>query len=371
MNSKGGTEKYLIRTVEYLRKEHEIKIYTMKYDPKVWPEVKKLVIDLGEPWFLKRIKNRKASATLIALAMKLQSRKIPNNYDLYNTHIFPANFVHKKPQVWTCQEPARMLYDLYNETLKELNSIEKIIAKIYFPLLKIWDKIETKRNVDHLIANSNYMKEYLERIYKKPTTKIYPGVEKEYFKIKKKKTNTILAIGRLYRAKRINLTIKAFSLALKKHKEINLEIIGKGPEEESLKKLVKELKIQDKIKFLNEVNDKILKEAYAKAKIILYTPIREPFGIIPIESMASGTPIIAINEGGPKETIVNGKTGFLVKADEKEIAEKINLLMRNTRLYTKMSKAGRERAKEFTWEKTAKTISEFLHKYPCKTKHQS
>lgn len=83
-------------------------------------EVKNLVIELGEPWFLKKFSSRKASASLIALAMKITGWKIPKNHDLYIMSVFPSNFVNRKPNILVCHEPPRRLYDLKKETLDEL-----------------------------------------------------------------------------------------------------------------------------------------------------------------------------------------------------------------------------------------------------------
>ena len=99
--------------------------------------------------------------------------------------------------------------------------------------------------------------------------------------------------------------------------------------------------------------------SYSKALVVLYTPIREMFGIVPIEAMAAGVPVIATNEGGPKETIIDGKTGYLVDSNEDHIAEKINQL-KSKDIWIEMSKQAKNRAKMFTWNEVAnQTINIF------------
>ena len=133
---------------------------------------------------------------------------------------------------------------------------------------------------------------------------------------------------------------------------MTLEIIGIGPEERNLKILVKNLGLKNVI-FRGLISEKELIKAYSQALLVLYTPIREMFGIVPIEAMAAGVPVIAANEGGPKETIINGQTGFLVEADESKIAEKINQL-KHSDIRMGMSENARNRAKKFTWDRVAK-----------------
>lgn len=177
-----------------------------------------------------------------------------------------------------------------------------------------------------------------------------------YFRIKNESKNKVLVVSRLYPDKRIDLTIRSF--AMSENKDLKLEIIGSGPEEHNLKLLVKHLDLKN-VTFRGQVSEKELIKAYTEAHMILYTPIREMFGIVPVEAMAAGVPVIATNEGGLKETVVHGQTGYLIEANANKIAEKINLL-KNNDIRFKMSKQAKKRAKEFTWEKAAhQTIKVF------------
>ncbi|EQD58487.1 Glycosyl transferase, group 1 domain protein [mine drainage metagenome] len=88
----------------------------------------------------------------------------------------------------------------------------------------------------------------------------------------------------------------------------------------------------------------------------MYTPINEDYGLVPLEAMASGKPVIAVNEGGPRSTIVNGKTGFLVNSED-EMANKMRFFADNPQAAKEFGKAGIERVKRYySWEKFFKTF---------------
>ena len=95
-----------------------------------------------------------------------------------------------------------------------------------------------------------------------------------------------------------------------------------------------------------------------KSKVILALSRSEPFGLIPIEAMACEIPVIAVNEGGFKESVINGKTGFLIKRNPRELKEKIDLLLSNNKLRMEMGKNGRKLVLDkFTW---SKSVDNFL-----------
>ena len=83
---------------------------------------------------------------------------------------------------------------------------------------------------------------------------------------------------------------------------------------------------------------------------MLYSPVNEDFGLVPLEGMAASKPCIAINEGGPRETVINGKDGFLVDSAQ-EMAQRMEWLSKNEGRCEKMGREGRKKVKaRFTWE---------------------
>jgi glycosyltransferase involved in cell wall biosynthesis len=102
---------------------------------------------------------------------------------------------------------------------------------------------------------------------------------------------------------------------------------------------------------------------YQKSKVVVCLAINEPFGLVPLEAMSCGIPVIAVDEGGYKETIINNKTGFLIKRDPKELSEKIKLLLSNPGLTKEMGASGREEIlKKWIWGKRGKELERILLK---------
>jgi alpha-1,3/alpha-1,6-mannosyltransferase len=101
---------------------------------------------------------------------------------------------------------------------------------------------------------------------------------------------------------------------------------------------------------LLDVPNKKLVDLFSRCYSVLYSPVNEDFGIIPLEAMASGKPCIAVNEGGPKEVVLNNKTGFLVDS-EADMARKMSLIASNPDKAERMGRAGRRLARsKYSWK---------------------
>ena len=180
------------------------------------------------------------------------------------------------------------------------------------------------------------------------------------FKPSENKENFIFTIGRLTKFKRVGLILEV--MARLKGEGIHLYIGGDGEERENLVKLAKILGISEDVTFLGKLSESQLNFYYSKAKVVIFPTFNEPFGIVPLESMASGTPVIATNSGGVAETIINEKTGFLVSPDNvDEIIVKVKTLLLNEKLCNQMSKYSREHIESnFSWDATTYKLDNLL-----------
>lgn len=164
-------------------------------------------------------------------------------------------------------------------------------------------------------------------------------------------------LGRLKRYKRVDLVIRAF--AELDHPEATLEIAGTGDYRPRLERLVRSLDLAARVKFLGFIPEEekvhLLRRAWAS---VLASP-KEGWGISNLETAACGTPVIASNSPGIRESVVDGRTGFLVPgADPRTMASAMKRLADSRALVTGMGKAGRAFSEQFTWEKSARqTIS--------------
>ena len=110
--------------------------------------------------------------------------------------------------------------------------------------------------------------------------------------------------------------------------------------------LVESLDLKDHVKFHKSISSNTKLELIRSSTCLLYTPSNEHFGIVPLEAMHFGLPVIAVNNGGPKETVVNGETGFLVNEDAALFAEKMLLFVENKALKKTLGKAAHKRVVE-------------------------
>ncbi len=134
-----------------------------------------------------------------------------------------------------------------------------------------------------------------------------------------------------------------------KHRLVIAGTLSKDPEHqkyfEKLKSMSKGLNVVFKV----NLDDTELKKLYASSTAVLFAATNEDYGFIPIESMASSKPIISVNDGGPSETILNGKTGFLVSSAS-EMAEKMAYVVGNKEIAERMGREGRKLVEErYSW----------------------
>lgn len=276
-------------------------------------------------------------------------RKLMKNYDIVHTHIFPSQFylplsligLKNKPYLVTTEHSTSNKRRKYTV----LSKIEKYLYLKYDKIISIsneteielkkWLKIKDKyRNKFQVIENGvNINKFYLNNI----------DVEEEFFK-EERKNKIITMIGRFSVEKDQATLIKT----VKNIENICLFLVGDGERKEEYQNLVKELNIENKVKFLGVRNDipKILKIT----DICVLSSNWEGFGLAAIESMAAGKPVIASDVDGLKQ-IVERNGLIFEKGNERDLEEKIKFLLDNKKEYEKISKKCLEKAKEYDIQK--------------------
>ena len=131
------------------------------------------------------------------------------------------------------------------------------------------------------------------------------------------------------------------------------------PEKQFLQQLAAQKEVN--LNLLGNVSDERLVELYNEAAITVYAPVREPFGLVALESLACGTPVIAVREGGTQETILPGETGLLTERDPAAFAQAIQVLMADPALAEAYGRNGRENIlQNWTWEQAVATLENHL-----------
>ena len=207
----------------------------------------------------------------------------------------------KQLHICYCHTPIRYAWDLYDEYTSNLSGLKKFLVKRTLKKLRKWD-LATVSRVDYFIANSKFVSERIQRTYGRESTVIYPPIDIKKFTQYNNKEDFYLTASRLVSYKKTKLIVKSFV----KMPDKKLVVIGAGEEYKEIRKIAKK---SPNIKILGFCNDKILIETMQKAKAFIYAAI-EDFGIVPIEAIACGTPVIALNDGGTAETVIDEVNGI-------------------------------------------------------------
>lgn len=225
-----------------------------------------------------------------------------SDYDLVisSCNVYFAKAVITKPEalhISYIHTPPRYLYGYTTSYNYKKHWWTRLGGELINHVLRLYD-FETSQRPDILVANSENVAARIKKFYRRDSVVIYPPVD-----IKKPKTKNsklyYLSVGRLVRGKGIDLIVETCTKL-----NLPLKVVGTGPEQNNLKQ-------SSNIDFLGQVSDEELARLYAGAKATIVASEDEDFGIVPVESMAAGTPVIAVKAGGFLETVINGKTGLL------------------------------------------------------------
>lgn len=300
-----------------------------------------------------------------------------SQYDIIITSATGAYFpnsLNKKSAklICYCHTPPRYLYGLPTARKFTQNKIIRFVVEIVNHFLRISD-FRYSQNVDQYIANSKTTAARIKKFYRKQAIIINPPVDLPKSFIPKSKTSPataevinhnsyFLAGGRLARAKRFDIAIQACNqLGLK------LKIFGRDFSNtlEDLKKIsassAKDFaSAESNIEFIGEVTQQEKAQLYQNAKAFIFSADQEDFGIVPVESMAYGCPVIAYRSGGVTETVVDGKTGVFF--DELTPESCVQAIKKFQKLKIKSSDCI-SRASEFSTAKFISKIKKLLTTY--------
>jgi glycosyltransferase involved in cell wall biosynthesis len=222
------------------------------------------------------------------------------------------------------------------------------------------DRLPIHNLVHTFLTVSDTSAKSLELISKVQT--IYGGVAQQFINLKlnEERDHKVLFVGRLIPNKGINYLIEAVN------KDTQVDIIGRKYDEKYFSKL-KELAIHKQIKFINSATDDDIIAAYQSSMITVlpsvyvdvngcHHPNSELLGLVLLESMACGTPVICTNVGGMPEIVVDKVTGFVVPPNDPDaLSQCINYLLDNPHLAREMGRKARQKVLEdFTWEAVVK-----------------
>ena len=296
-------------------------------------------------------------------------------YDLILVHpcqieIAPSilRYTQHAPTIYYCHEPPRIVYEsMPYRPYDQKSSTRRLLDKIdplpgwFFNRLKMNDH-ENSQQADLVLVNSKFTQQNANRIYGINSKVSYHGTDASLFHPQFiHRDRAILSVGSLTPLKNFDFIIQSLAM-ISPDQRPPLWIVSNfqnSPERHYLEELAAQLSVA--VRFFGNISDQDLVNFYNRAAVTVYTPLREPFGLVPLESMACETPIITICEGGMQESVVEGETGWLVDRDPGQMAEKIMFVLQNPEIARKIGKNGRQSVLEnWSWEQAATRLEGYF-----------
>lgn len=246
-------------------------------------------------------------------------------------------------------------------------------AGVFGILGEILERLNLARGANAYIAISKSTAQKLKKYIQGKVHIIACGVDFKEFKTPQKKflKPTIICIARLVSYKRIEDLIWAFALLLKKSLDLNLIIVGRGPQEKKFKSICQMLKISPRVSFFQNLPRKELISKIKSSHLICLPSEVEGFGISIIESAGAGVPYVVSDIPVFKEITKNGQGGLLFKlGDIQDLAAKIEKLLTDRNLYKKKSRGAKNLAKNYNWSDIAHETEKTYLKL-IKNRHQT
>jgi len=382
----GGAEKLVVdAAVGVQSKGHHVEIFTSFHDPnprRSFPETNDgtLRVSVHGNWLpyhaVGRFQLVKALLRFLWLSIVVLRRHKQNPFDIMFVDQISATLPLLKlggaKIIFYCHFP--------DQLLTQRKSIIKWLYRLPLDYLE-----EFTTGVAHeILVNSEYTSEVFEKTFthlnRKPQV-LYPAIDINVQNISEKdfsdgKPIKFLSLNRYERKKNISLALEAFAILknTEKYKKGLLRLVIAGGYstlvQENVEHLLelqqkaKELGIQDNVEFLCSISLEEKNLLLQEAICLLYTPPNEHFGIVPLEAGILCTPVIACNSGGPRETIENGKTGFLREPTPNSWAAAMTQIINDPKKASQMGKMGKKRVEIlFSRKQFINRLVSVFHKY--------
>ena len=372
----GGGEKTVLQQAIHLERiGHEVTVYAPIIQRDVYPELQKKVKCVELCNEMPQKLPLKTAFSLIWSSIKKLKKNINRN-QIFITHGQPSTWMgyrikkeHKIPyiaylhQVNRFLKPRKIDEQVGHRTDNNLFALYMLNKNN--AIIKELDNISVK-NSAMIATNSVWIRTQIKNHYDRDSMVCYPGVEVEEFKPKRKRIeHVILTTNRHYPQKRLDYLIKCMARIVKEVPDVKCFITGKRTRYTTELEILRGKQgLREKVVFTGFLDSHQLVEAYQQASTYAFTSPEEDFGLGPIEAAACGVPSIVWDHAGPRETVVQGVTGFRVKPYSIEImAERHVELLNDEKTRKEMGKNARRLVKQsFSWERHSNRMEAAIQK---------
>jgi glycosyltransferase involved in cell wall biosynthesis len=312
-------------------------------------------------------------ARLNWLARRTARQIDSDGYDVVLAH--PCQFAQaplplrwlRSPSLYYCQELPRLLYEpsigrpysnhsLLQRAMNRLDPLPAICLAYY----RAVDRAAA-RQASHIAVNSMFTAANVRRTYGTAATVCYLGVDSGQFKPGCSRERVVLSVGSLTPTKGFDFVIEAVA-TMPPDRRPPLVLISNAafpPERAFLEQLAADRQVQ--LSCLLNIPEAELQHWYARAGCVAYAPIREPFGLVALEAMAAGAPLVAVAEGGVSETVIDGQTALLAPRDPAQFGQAILQVLEHPEAAELRSLQARAHVRErWTWAQHIEQLEQLL-----------
>lgn len=361
---RGGGERMLLETLN--RSRHDWTVWTHRYEPEhtfsgfAHHDVREF----------KRVSVQRSLAPLMGASATIMRTRLPD--EGYQALLVSSeglgDFVvarNRLPAAAYCHTPLKILHDpVTHAALRQRGRKQAVALSLLGPAFNAVDR-RMWRRYRHVFVNSTETMSRCERAGLAPRGSmdlLYPGVDlHRFFDDGAPREPFLLVAGRIMWQKNVELAIDTVRELGRQERPIKLVIAGAV--DEKSKPYLAELRQRAAgldVEFRVDPDDEELASLYRRCQLLLYTPPNEDFGIVPLEAMASGAPVVAVDSGGPRETVVDGESGWLVPAEVGAFADIVAATLDSPGRMDYMRKQARRRALWFNWDRVAARIDDVM-----------
>jgi glycosyltransferase involved in cell wall biosynthesis len=342
----GGSEKVVMQLLELFPDAH---VYTSVYDPEPWPEaIRRACVHAS---FLDRLPGARRHYPRLLPFMNAAFESFdlsPYDLVLSSNHACAKNVITGPGtlHVCYCHTPMRYAWEPSHFAGERIGRAARLLLPLLLGRLRRQDLVASSRP-DRYVANSRHVAARISKYYRRDSTVIHPPVDVEpLLSTPRREGDYYLYLGRLVPYKRPDVAVAACERL-----DRPLKVVGDGRGADELSELA-----GPRTEFLGRPGDAELREVLAGARALLF-PGEEDFGIVPVEALAAGVPVIAYGVGGVRDSVTGGVTGLLY--DEPGVDGLVDAIERFEGMRFDEAVL-RERAREFAPERFRRQMVDLL-----------
>lgn len=363
---KGGIERTILEIAK--RSRHKWTVLTSHYRPdETFPEFADLdVRQIGSVSVRRDIWSVARACAQLALR--------PGNFKDYDALMISCDGIGNLlalrptgiPLLCLCHTPLKISYDPHARQRWQKLFRPGVLTLAGVGVFRQFDRLAWKRYQRVFCVSREVERRLVQAKVVAPgqTEVVHPGIDMERLVPSGRREDFFLMPGRIMWSKNIELGIEAFKQFMARGDLPGARLVIAGMVDEKSRPYVAHLRQlaagRDDIEFVEGPSDSELFDLYDRCHAVVFTPPNEDWGIVPLEAMAYGKPVIAVNRGGPAESIAEGETGFLCADDATAFADAMVKMTSSPEAYARMSSAARERSSRYDWQAFVGRIDDYL-----------